>query len=147
MPSTPRRDPRFESDSTKTALMLLASHATQDGEAGMAAMRALIRADQIDGVAYALGAAFAELAQPQRDRRRPYVNADHVGRPTLRHDSAITANSVIAAAANNHRSEADLLLRQLATREKIHVVSILLDLVLYGIRRLPPPASGRKLPT
>ena len=44
MPSTPSRDPRFESDSTKTALMLLASHATQDGEAGMAAMTALIRA-------------------------------------------------------------------------------------------------------
>lgn len=51
---------------------------------------------------------------------------------------AVTTNSVIAAAANSHRSEAELLLQRLSIEDKIKVVSLLLDVVLHGIRQQPP---------
>jgi hypothetical protein len=139
----PSREWTFEADATTTAMMLLAHHA-QQREAAMAAIIALIRADEIDGVAYALGPAFAELAQPGRDRHQPFVNVGPSGPAALRNDYSITANSLIAAAANSQRSAAELLLQRLPIEEKIKVVSLLLDLVLYGIRRLPPsPATGK----
>jgi hypothetical protein len=138
----PSRDWTFETDPMKTAFMLLANHATQEREAAMAAMISLIRTDEIDRAAYALGAAFAELSQPGRDRDRPYVNLDLAASP-LRNDFTVTANSLIAAAANKDRDAALTLLQVLRIEEKIQVVSLLLDLVLYGIRRLPPPLAGR----
>lgn len=141
MAMIPSRDWTFETDPLKTAFMLLGNHATQEREAAMAAIISLIRTNEIDRVVYALGAAFAELSQPGRDRDRPYVNLDITASP-LRNDFTVTANSLIAAAANNDRNAAFTLLQVLRIEEKIQVVSLLLDLVLHGIRRLPPPTPG-----
>jgi len=124
----------METDPLKTAFMLLAHHATGERDAGIAALHTLISHGHIDHVAYALAAAFAELAQPHRDRNRPFTN---LAGPQPHNDDGVIANTVIAAAANRHRAEADLVLSPLPLDQKIRVVSLLLELVLLGIRRSP----------
>jgi len=144
--SGPTRQWRLEADSLKTLMMLLAHHATGEREAGLAALHTLITSGDIDQVAYALAGGFAELAQPRRDRDRPFVNLPTDGPAADRNDYSITANSLIAAAANMHRTEAFLLLERIPLEEKIRLVSLLLDLVVFGIRRWPPPPELRRRP-